>query len=65
MSASLLFSDGSTLPVGRLQNDGQAGTVLVFPPKTVTWMKLTIDKVSSGTVSAGLGQFEVYAVRMP
>jgi hypothetical protein len=61
--ATLRFSDGSTLPVGRLQNDGQAGTVIAFPPKMVTWMKLTIDKVSPGTVSAGLGQFEVYAAR--
>ena len=62
MSGTLSFSDGSTLPVGRLQNDGQAGTVIAFPPKTVTWMKLTIDKVSRGTVHAGLGQFEVYAI---
>ena len=65
LSATLSFSDGSTLPVGRLQNDGQAGTLLAFPPKTVTWLKLTIDQVRSGTVSAGLGQFEVYAVRGP
>ncbi len=63
LSAVLAFSDGSTLPVGRLQNDGQAATVIAFPPKTVTWIKLTIDKVSSSTVSAGLGRFEVYAVR--
>lgn len=62
ISGTLSFSDGSTVPVGRLQNDGQAGTVIAFPPKTVMWMKLSIDKVSSGTVSAGLGQFEVYAV---
>ena len=65
MSGTLCFSDGSTLHVGRLQNDGQAGTVIAFPPKTVTWMKLTIDKVRSGTVSAGLGQLEVYAVGRP
>jgi hypothetical protein len=62
-SATLSFSDGSTLSVGRLQNDGQAGTVLAFPPKTVTWVKLTIDRVRQGTVSAGLGEFEVYAAR--
>ena len=61
LSGTLSFSDGSTLPVGRLQNDGQAGTVITFPPKTVTWLKLTIDKVRSGTVHAGLGRFEVYA----
>jgi hypothetical protein len=65
LSATLSFSDGSTLPVGRLQNNGQAGTLLAFPPRTLTWMKLTIDKVRRGTVSAGLGQLEVYAVRGP
>jgi hypothetical protein len=63
ISGTLSFSDGSTLPVGRLQNDGQAGTVLAFSPKTVTWVKLTIDKVRPGTVSAGLGAFEVYRGR--
>ena len=61
ISGTLSFSDGSTLPVGRLQNDGQAGAVITFPQKTVTWMKLTIEKVSRETVRAGLGQFEVYA----
>lgn len=48
------------LPVGRTQNDGQAGTAIAFPLKTVTWVKLTVDKVRKGTVSAGLGEFEVY-----
>jgi len=61
LSGTLTFSDGSTLPVGRLQNDGQAATVLAFPSKTVTWVKLAIDKVSQSTVSAGLGSFEVYS----
>ena len=62
ISCTLSFSDGSTQPMGRLQNDGQAGTVLAFPPKTVTWVKLTIDKVRPGTVSAGLGQFEAFSL---
>lgn len=47
--------------MGRLQNDGQAGTAPAFPPRSVTWVKLTIDKVRPWTVSAGLGEFEVYA----
>ena len=61
VSGTLTFSDGSTLPIGRLQNDGQAGNLLSFPPKKVTWVKFTIDKVRGGTVSVGLGEFEVYA----
>ena len=62
-SGTLSFSDGSDLPVGLLQNDGQAGTVITFPPKTVTWVKLTITKVRAGTVNAGLGHFEVYTAK--
>jgi len=63
LAGTLSFSDGSTLPVGRLQNDGQAGTVLAFPPKTVSWVRLSIDKVRPGTASAGLGAFEVFSER--
>lgn len=61
LAGTLTFSDGGTLPVGRLQNDGQAGTLLAFPPRTVTWVKFTIDKVRTGTQHAGLGGFEVFA----
>jgi LmbE family N-acetylglucosaminyl deacetylase len=40
-SGTLSFSDGSTVPVGTLPNDGSALTVS-FTPKNVTWMRFTV-----------------------
>lgn len=58
LSGTLTFSDGSTVPVGKLQNDGQAGAAITFPAKTVSWVKFTLDSVRGS--SAGLGEFQVY-----
>jgi LmbE family N-acetylglucosaminyl deacetylase len=41
-SATLSFSDGSTVPVGTLPNDGSPLAVS-FPSKTVTWMTFTVN----------------------
>ncbi|HEY3323438.1 MAG TPA: CBM35 domain-containing protein [Planctomycetota bacterium] len=60
-SGTLSFSDGSSVPVGKLQNDGQAGTVVTFPAKKITWVRFTIDSVKTGTENGGLGEMEVYA----
>ena len=60
-SGTLSFSDGSSVQVGTLQNDGQAGTVVTFPPKKITWVKFTVDAVRPGTQNAGLGEMQVYA----
>jgi hypothetical protein len=46
--------------VGKLQNDGQAGTVVTFPAKTIHWVRFTVDAVRAGTEHAGLGEMEVY-----
>jgi hypothetical protein len=62
LSGTLSFSDGTTVPVGKLQGDGEAGCVVTFPPKTVTWVKFTVNTVKRGTSSSGLGAFEVYEV---
>ena len=61
LSGTLSFSDGSTVKVGRLQNDGQAGTVVTFLSKTIRWVKFTVDSVRPGTQNAGLGEIQVYA----
>ena len=58
-SGSLSFSDGTSITVDKLQNDGQAGTIVTFSPKTITWVKFTVASVRKGTASAGLGEFEV------
>jgi len=59
-AGTLNFSDGSAVPVGKLQNDGQAGTVVTFPAKTIHWLRFTVDAVRAGTEHAGLGEMEVY-----
>jgi hypothetical protein len=60
-SGTLSFSDGSSVPVGKLQNDGQAGTVVTFTPKTIQWVKFTVNSVRPGTEHAGLAEMEVRA----
>lgn len=60
-SGTLFFSDGSSVKVGKLQNDGQAGTVITFPPKAIYWVKFVIDSVRPGTQNAGLGEMEVFS----
>jgi hypothetical protein len=57
LSGTLEFSDGSTLAVGALPNDG-TGQTIAFPLKTVTSVTL---RVASGTgENTGLAEFEVY-----
>ena len=41
-SATLSFSDGTTVPVGTLPNDGSPLAVS-FSPKTITWMQFTVN----------------------
>lgn len=59
LSGTLTFSDGSSVKVGKLQNDGEAGTVVSFPERRVSWVKFTVDAVKPGTTQAGLGEIEV------
>jgi hypothetical protein len=59
-AGELSFSDGRTLPVGKLQNDGRAGTVVILPAKPIRWLKFTVTAVRPGTVNAGLGELEAY-----
>jgi len=59
LSGTLTFSDGSTIPVGTLSNDG-TGVVFTFPPKTVTSVRLTVNQASSSTQNIGLSEIEVF-----
>ena len=61
VSGVLEFSDGSKVPVGKLQNDGQAGAVVTFPEKTVNEIRFVVTGVKPGSKASGLGAFEVYA----
>jgi hypothetical protein len=56
---TITFSDGSTLSVPSLPNDGSALT-LTFPAKTVTSLKLTITATSSTTLNIGLAEIRAF-----
>jgi len=58
-SGTLLFSDGSTVDVPALNNDGSA-TVVTFPARSTTTLRFTVRTTSSATENAGLAEFEAY-----
>jgi hypothetical protein len=58
-SGTLLFSDGSSLPVGQLPNDASSGYAINFPSKTITWVKLTVT--SAVGYNIGLAEFQAIA----
>ena len=58
-SGRLTFSDGSTLNVGALTNNGTEVSV-VFPAKTTTTLLFTILTVSATTVNVGLAEIETF-----
>jgi LmbE family N-acetylglucosaminyl deacetylase len=55
----LTFSDGSTVPVGALPDNGEA-QIIRFAPRTVTGVRLTVTKVSGTTRNVGLAEFQAY-----
>jgi uncharacterized repeat protein (TIGR02543 family) len=57
--ATLSFSDGSSLTVGPLNNNGTA-TTLSFPARTVTGLRMTVTGVSSSTAAVGLSEIQVF-----
>ncbi|MBM9466735.1 DUF7402 domain-containing protein [Nakamurella leprariae] len=60
LAGTLRFSDGSTVAVGQLPNDGSALTVS-FPAKSTTSIRFTVTQVSSTTLNIGLAEFQVLA----
>ena len=58
-AGNIQFSDGSSIPVPTLNNDGTAVT-LTFPAKTVTSLQLNITAVSASTQNVGLSEIQVY-----
>jgi LmbE family N-acetylglucosaminyl deacetylase len=56
---TLTFSDGSTVTVPALNNDGSA-TTITFPPTTTTSLLFTVTSVSSTTQNVGLAEIEVF-----
>ena len=56
---NIQFSDGTTIAVGTLPNDGSAYT-LTFAAKTVTSLQLNITSVSTATKNIGLAEIQAY-----
>lgn len=56
-AGTLSFSDGSTLPVGALPNDGSSEPI-TFAAKTITSVKFLVT--SAAGFNTGLAEFEVY-----
>jgi len=61
LTGTISFSDGSTLPVGALNNDGSA-TTLNFTAKTITGLTFTINSVSNSTSNIGLAEIQVFNI---
>ena len=59
LSATLSFSDGSTVQVGALDNAG-AGVTVTFTQRAISQMTLTINTVSGSTQNIGLAEIQVY-----
>ncbi|MCU1442340.1 MAG: hypothetical protein JWQ59_490 [Cryobacterium sp.] len=57
--ATLEFSDGSSVGVPTLPNNG-SGLTIRFPVRTVTSVRLEITSVSSTTTEVGLAEFEAW-----
>jgi len=57
--ATLTFSDGSSIKVDALPQDGSAKEI-TFPAKTVNWVRLTIDSTNPECYNIGLSEIEVY-----
>jgi LmbE family N-acetylglucosaminyl deacetylase/CRISPR/Cas system CMR subunit Cmr4 (Cas7 group RAMP superfamily) len=55
----LTFSDGSTVPVPALANNGSA-TVVTFPARSATTVRFAVTSVSEWTQNVGLSEIEAY-----
>jgi hypothetical protein len=59
-AGTLVFSDGSTVPVGALPNAGAPGLTINFTPRSVTSVRLNITSVSATTANVGLAEMQVF-----
>ncbi|QIG40118.1 hypothetical protein G5T42_12015 [Microbacterium sp. 4R-513] len=60
-AGTLTFSDGSSIAVTGIPNDGSAKEV-VFPDKTVSWVKFQVT--GSDTANNGLSEVQIYRTSM-
>lgn len=54
------LSDGTKFSVGPLPNDGYSPYELSFSPRSVEWIRFTVDETSSSTFETGLAELEAF-----
>jgi hypothetical protein len=59
IAGTIRFSDGTTMDVGPLDNNGQATEYAVSPARSITGMTLTVTQVSGTTHNVGLSEIRV------
>jgi alpha-glucosidase (family GH31 glycosyl hydrolase) len=59
LAGTLEFSDGSTISVGALPNDGRTPCGTAFAKKSVTWLRFKITRVENGSQNIGLAEIVV------
>ncbi len=61
VAGALEFSDGSTIKLEKpLPDTAAKGLEISFPPKTISWVRLTITGVKEGSPNIGLAEFAVF-----
>jgi uncharacterized protein len=58
--ARIVFSDGTSAPVGELPNDGATPFRVTFPQKTIAWLEIAVAKVGAKTRNAGFSEIAVF-----
>ena len=56
----LIFSDGSTEPVGALPDDARQGIEIFFPPKRIKWLIFAVTAVKPSSRNIGLSEIAVF-----
>ena len=62
-AGTLLFGDGSSIPIKALPNDGTA-SVVTFAPRRVTRLRFRVDAVSSNTRNVGLAEIQAFTTNV-
>ena len=60
LSGMLIFSDGSTIPVGALPDDAKTGLEVKFPPRKIRWVIFVITAVKPSSQNIGLSEIAVF-----
>ena len=63
LRSQLTFSDGTTIEVGALPNDGKTPADVRFATKAVTWVEWKALAVSEPTENIGLAEFAAFGAR--